>query len=116
MGYQKFKVISLGQGQGEKAKETIKIAQLNGEWVCLQNCHLAVKWLPELEIIQENISSDCHEDYRLFLTTMVTDRFPVNFLHQSIKITNEPPKGIRANLGRIYSEIDQDWYEETEKP
>jgi len=47
---------------------------------------------------------------------MPTDKFPVNFLHQSIKITNEPPKGIRANLGRIYSEINQDWYEETEKP
>jgi dynein heavy chain len=30
-----FKMISLGQGQGDKAKEAIKLAQLNGDWVCL---------------------------------------------------------------------------------
>ena len=112
----RFRFVSLGQGQGEKAKEIIKIAQLNGEWICLQNCHLVASWLPELEAVQENIGEDCHADYRLFLTTVPTDKFPVTFLHSAIKITNEPPKGIRANLKRIYREIDDDWYRESTKP
>lgn len=111
-----FKIISLGQGQGEKAKEAIKIAQLNGEWVCLQNCHLAVKWMPELEQLVEETGENCNQDYRLFLTTKPTTYFPVSLLHQSIKITNEPPEGIRANLKRIYNDISEDWYEEVPKP
>lgn len=112
----RFRFVSLGQGQGEKAKEIIKVAQLNGDWICLQNCHLVSSWLPELELVQENIGEDCNQDYRLFLTTVPTDKFPVTFLHSAIKITNEPPKGIRANLKRIYKEIDEDWYKETTKP
>lgn len=47
---------------------------------------------------------------------MPTDNFPVNFLHQSIKLTNEPPEGIRANLRRIYNEIDENDYGELGKP
>lgn len=42
-------VISLGQGQGEKAIKTIKANQESGSWVLLQNCHLAKSFMPELE-------------------------------------------------------------------
>ena len=50
----RIKMLSLGQGQGEIARGYIIDAKRNGDWVCLQNCHLAVSWLPTLERIQEN--------------------------------------------------------------
>lgn len=31
----KFKYLSLGQGQGEKAKEAILSGRRNGDWICL---------------------------------------------------------------------------------
>lgn len=41
--------ISLGQGQGERASELIQFGAQKGQWVFLQNCHLAASWMPQLE-------------------------------------------------------------------
>jgi dynein heavy chain, axonemal len=40
--------ISLGQGQGKKAAIMVNDNAQKGGWVLLQNCHLAVSWMPEL--------------------------------------------------------------------
>jgi dynein heavy chain len=54
----KFEKVSLGQGQGPKAERLLAAGMEHGLWVCLQNCHLAVSWLPTLEHIVEGIEPD----------------------------------------------------------
>ena len=49
----RYRMRSLGQGQGVLAAKDIQIGCEKGEWICLQNCHLSVSWLPELERILE---------------------------------------------------------------
>lgn len=47
----KIHLISLGQGQGPIALKMIEDALKNDWWVVLQNCHLAVSFLGEIERI-----------------------------------------------------------------
>ena len=109
-----LRIISLGQGQGPIAERAIELAQIGGDWVCLQNCHLAVSWLPKLEQIVErmqNESGTVHPSYRLLLTSMPSTHFPVPVLQNGIKVTNEPPRGLRSNLIRTFQDISSEEYE-----
>lgn len=115
----KFFSISLGQGQGKKAEKLIASSKQDGSWVMLQNCHLAKSWMPDLEKIVLKFTEekdDIHPDFRLFLTSMPADYFPVAVLQNSVKLTTEPPRGMRANLKRSYGNLSQEFLEDCQKP
>ncbi|KAH9600450.1 Dynein heavy chain AAA lid domain [Trypanosoma melophagium] len=111
---QKLQYVSLGQGQGENAKRLIGNCRKNGTWALLQNCHLSKTFMPELELqvaALQQPGSSVHSDFRLWLTSMPTDFFPIYVLQNSVKLTNEPPTGLKANMVRCFSEVTEEEFE-----
>uniref|UniRef100_A0A673Z4U5 Dynein heavy chain 5, axonemal-like n=1 Tax=Salmo trutta TaxID=8032 RepID=A0A673Z4U5_SALTR len=107
--------ISMGQGQEVHARRLLANSMADGGWLLLQNCHLGLDFLDELlESVTntENIHSGC----RVWLTTEVHPKFPINFLQSSIKFTNEPPQGMKAGLKRTYNGVTQEMLDITNLP
>ncbi|XP_072845880.2 dynein axonemal heavy chain 1 isoform X2 [Pogona vitticeps] len=106
----KLSAISLGQGQGPRAEAMMRSAMERGKWVFFQNCHLAPSWMPSLERLIEGINPDkVHRDFRLWLTSLPSNKFPVSILQNGSKITIEPPRGVKANLLKSYTSLSNDF-------
>ncbi|KAJ3115964.1 Dynein heavy chain 2, axonemal [Phlyctochytrium bullatum] len=113
----RFNHLSLGQGQAPKATRLIQEGLKEGNWVFLANCHLSISWMPTLDKIIENISHENpHPDFRLWLSSSPTSKFPISILQTSVKMTTEPPKGLRANMVRLYNSVTDENYNKTDKP
>lgn len=104
--------VSMGEGQDIVAQRAIDSATLNGSWVLLQNCHLGLSFIDGMEATILRLrtpEANCHPDFRLFITTEPNPKFSIGLLQISSKVTNEPPKGLRAGLQRAYTVmVDQD--------
>ena len=86
----------------------IKEAQEMNVWVVLQNCHLAPSFMPTLDGLIEEITETQDSNFRMWLTSMPSDRFPVSILQNGVKITNEPPKGLKNNIHAFGVDFDAD--------
>lgn len=70
-----------------------------GGWVFLANCHLACEWLGSLRGLD---NPKIHPRFRLWLSSMPDDKFPLNVLQRSIKMTTEPPQVSKNRVRRCY--------------
>ncbi|CAE8702622.1 unnamed protein product, partial [Polarella glacialis] len=114
-----WQTISLGQGQEPKATKLVEDGSVGGFWVMLANCHLCVHWLPQLEkVIEKCVEAGPHKEFRIWMSSSPTEKFPIQLLQNCIKMTTEPPKGLKANIVRLLMNTSEDSYnkpKETQK-
>eukprot|EP00924_Labyrinthula_sp_SR-Ha-C_P003608 maker-scaffold_3-augustus-gene-0.0-mRNA-1 protein AED:0.02 eAED:0.02 QI:0/0/0/1/0.5/0/3/0/4475 len=107
-----FKTVSLGQGQNKIAMNLYENGMVRGHWVLLQNCHLLINWLKELEGKMETVDKTrIHENFRLWMTTDVNDKFPLGILQKAVKVVIEPPDGLKLNLRNTFNKVSEDQFE-----
>ncbi|XP_055375876.1 dynein axonemal heavy chain 2 [Condylostylus longicornis] len=98
--------LSLGQGQAPIATKLLMQGIKDGSWIFLANCHLSLSWMPLLDKIIETFqSTKIHKRFRLWLSSSPHPDFPISILQTSIKMTTEPPRGIKANMKRLYQNV-----------
>ncbi|CAH3869754.1 unnamed protein product [Pieris brassicae] len=107
--FDKFQSLSLGQGQAPTAARMLISGMRDGGWVYLANCHLACEWLGSIRGLD---NPKIHPRFRLWLSSMPDDKFPLSVLQRSIKMTTEPPQGLKGNLVRIFSNLNEDKFDE----
>ena len=100
----RLKFLAMGQGQESPAMAALDVAIARGHWIMLQNCHLLVKFLRDLEKKIELISKP-HPDFRLWITTESIPDFPIGILQRALKVVTEPPNGLKLNLRSTFTKI-----------
>ena len=107
--------VSMGEGQDKYADESIKNGANTGTWTILQNCHLGLNFMQYLDNYLVQDHPNMSPDFRLFITCEPSTKFPLGLLQKCIKVTNEPPKGVRAGLHKTFTTIvSQDFLEKIE--
>uniref|UniRef100_A0A2K5QED9 Dynein axonemal heavy chain 2 n=1 Tax=Cebus imitator TaxID=2715852 RepID=A0A2K5QED9_CEBIM len=114
---QRFHALSLGQGQAPIAARLLREGVTQGHWVFLANCHLSLSWMPNLDKLVEQLQvEDPHPSFRLWLSSSPHPDFPISILQASIKMTTEPPKGLKANMTRLYQLMTEPQFTRCSKP
>jgi len=72
--------------------------------------------MPILDALVEEVELDRTSAFRLWLTTMPTNAFPVTVVQNAVKVTAEPPKGIRNNMRGFYYTFENKQFDEAKKP
>jgi dynein heavy chain len=108
----KINAVSMGEGQEKYARIAIKEGMETGNWALLQNCHLGLGFMNQIDTILDDAQKaeianpkeqQVDEKYRTWITCEPHNDFPINLLQMSIKVTNEPPAGMKAGLHRSYT-------------
>jgi len=110
-----FRSISLGQGQGPKAMEMLLEGANNGYWILLQNCHLLTSWLRSMEETFERLLAP-HPEFRLWLSTEPSSKFPLGILQSSLKVVTEEGEGMKMKMRSVLGLIDQSFLDSCPHP
>jgi len=110
---QNYHNVAMGQGQDVVAMAKLDQGHRDGGWVMLQNIHLMPRWCVELEKKLDAFAVESsNPSFRVILSAEPSAGIPLGILERSIKLTNEPPQGMLANLRRSFALFSKEEFED----
>jgi dynein heavy chain len=107
--------VALGDGQDVVALGKLELGHKEGHWIFLQNIQLMPDFLKTLEKKLDEYSIEgSNQNFRLFLSSDPAKTIPPGLLERAIKLTNEPPAGLKANMKRAMSQFNKEEFDEKE--
>ena len=108
--------ISMGQGQEDIAIKALHDCAKKGNWIMVQNVHLMQTWLKVFERNLEIIQEDIHPKFRCFISSEPPplpemETIPESILQNSVKVANEAPTDLKANIRRAFNMFDESHFE-----
>lgn len=85
----------------------MKVGARDGNWVCLKNLHLSVTFLPTLERELDKLYDDCHDSFRLWLTTEKRNSISRDLINRSFKVIYDPPSGLKEKVKQTYAQWEE---------
>jgi dynein heavy chain len=67
-------------------------------------------------MIESLVEGQPHPKFRLWLSSSPDPNFPIAILQRGIKMTTEPPKGLRSNLLTLFNTIGEEQFERCSQP
>jgi dynein heavy chain len=109
-------VVALGDGQDIEALNKLELGHKEGHWIFLQNIQLRPDFLKQLEKVLDNYANEgSSSNFRLFLSSDPVNSIPIGLLERSIKLTNEPPSGLKANMKRALVSFKKEEFDERDQ-
>jgi dynein heavy chain len=56
-------------------------------------------------LVDEEFVSKAEPDFRVWMSCEPREGFPLGLLQKAVKVTNEPPKGIKAGMNRTFTTL-----------
>jgi len=76
-----------------------------------------MSWLGELDKIIEGLAArQPNPQLRLWLSSAPSSAFPIGILQKGLKMTTEPPKGLKANMTRLVNNISEAKFASSQRP
>jgi len=106
----RLRSVALGRGQGARAEALLAPAARDGDWVLLENAHLAPSWLPSLERYVDRLAAEpdvINGQFRLLVTSAPTAAMPVGLVRAAHKVCLEPQRDLKSLIDRALTRVER---------
>lgn len=101
---QHLSTISMGSKEGtDIATKEIQVAATRGSWVLIQNVHMSLNWLSQLQKILD--LTKFHQGFKIFLTCTTTSNIPSILISKSQIFMFEDQPGLRTRFKDLLDSI-----------
>jgi len=72
--------VSMGEEMEIPAAQLMEQGFISGRWVVLNNCHLSLEFMAQMEELLHPKDREIHDDFRLWITCLPDKDFPLGLL------------------------------------